>query len=580
MNCLKCNKEIQEDYNLCPYCGTKVIKNGILCPHCNEVVDGSFEVCSNCGKRFDGKKICWNCGIVVENDFNFCPKCACNLNSQPQKEEKKVVKPKVVAAPVKKKATKKVSISACKGKLNIIDLVKRSVVLVLAIIIFAFSFTNIFKMDFFGEISPINVGVSTFDFMDSWGMGKNYSSLKFANEYRDELIEWERIMESTDSEYYYLDATEDFLNSVNPIKFAKTELGIDTGFAVTQRVVVGIVGLLLILVALGFIIETGYGIYAAIFKKENKGVKYPVFELAIGIFYIIAHTFKINYALIQVGPGSGFTTIVVLAMVSAFIKFIYLAYENLKESEYQNWLEPALRVGRIALIIVAMFFVTAPVIKVDVKDPTTDTTYETVFKYSPYDLISYELALSQDMKVEEINKKTGSEYADYYNEVIEELAWGDYEGYGDLYYDTSKFVLSPMPIPSRVWNGQDMSILVALSSVQIVTLALLVAYLGYQLSYTRKAKSGVVLFIAITGLALVVLSVAGYSIYSETMEKFKIKSVEDIKYGLLPAIGLSLMFVAGLLDIKKKEAEALDEEEIIDGIVNIELANQDINIEE
>jgi hypothetical protein len=85
-------------------------------------------------------------------------------------------------------------------------------------------------------------------------------------------------------------------------------------------------------------------------------------------------------------------------MVSAFVKFIYLAYEKLKESEYQNWLEPALRVGRIALIIVAMFFVTAPVIKVDVKDPTTDTTYETVFKYSPYDLISYELSLSQDMK--------------------------------------------------------------------------------------------------------------------------------------------------------------------------------------
>lgn len=45
--CRKCGHEIQDDFNVCPYCGS----------------------------RQDNKITCQNCGAIVEDDVAFCPRC-------------------------------------------------------------------------------------------------------------------------------------------------------------------------------------------------------------------------------------------------------------------------------------------------------------------------------------------------------------------------------------------------------------------------------------------------------------------------------------------------------------------------
>ena len=64
--CLSCGKLLQEDFNVCPYCG-KLIK--ITCAKCGKVLEEGYNTCPYCGQKVNGKSIRSN-EISGSNDFS------------------------------------------------------------------------------------------------------------------------------------------------------------------------------------------------------------------------------------------------------------------------------------------------------------------------------------------------------------------------------------------------------------------------------------------------------------------------------------------------------------------------------
>ena len=67
-NCKNCGKKLEDDYKLCPYCGTA--KH--ICAYCGKELKVGFEVCPYCGKDV---YTCSKCNTCVKEEDKKCPNC-------------------------------------------------------------------------------------------------------------------------------------------------------------------------------------------------------------------------------------------------------------------------------------------------------------------------------------------------------------------------------------------------------------------------------------------------------------------------------------------------------------------------
>lgn len=73
-NCSNCGKQIDGNFEFCPYCGAKV-ENQKKCAVCGTVLNDDYLFCPVCGSSVSGEKICPSCGKKAEGEFGFCPHC-------------------------------------------------------------------------------------------------------------------------------------------------------------------------------------------------------------------------------------------------------------------------------------------------------------------------------------------------------------------------------------------------------------------------------------------------------------------------------------------------------------------------
>ena len=51
----------------------------VLCPNCNRSFDNDFEFCPYCGSKKPQAKVCPRCALETYEEFSFCPKCGAEL---------------------------------------------------------------------------------------------------------------------------------------------------------------------------------------------------------------------------------------------------------------------------------------------------------------------------------------------------------------------------------------------------------------------------------------------------------------------------------------------------------------------
>ena len=69
MQCENCHREIDEDVNYCPYCGSKV--GSRECPKCHNSVSEQDKFCSRCGQPLDD----YSTETTFRNDYYEINKC-------------------------------------------------------------------------------------------------------------------------------------------------------------------------------------------------------------------------------------------------------------------------------------------------------------------------------------------------------------------------------------------------------------------------------------------------------------------------------------------------------------------------
>ncbi|NUN10838.1 MAG: tetratricopeptide repeat protein [Ignavibacteriaceae bacterium] len=104
VSCGGCRKEISEDYNFCPYCGSEVSRaEEPVQEQPTQAVAGEYIVCALCGDETPaGNQTCNGCGSVLEGKKI--------LRETPVLPEKKPVKEVKVQKPAQKQAKAKVKV--------------------------------------------------------------------------------------------------------------------------------------------------------------------------------------------------------------------------------------------------------------------------------------------------------------------------------------------------------------------------------------------------------------------------------------------------------------------------------------
>ena len=118
------------------------------CPHCNAEIDNDSKFCPECGKEIILETLCPVCGQKNSIKAIFCKSCGHRLKDQPKKAEapKKEEKPKVESKEDKNKF--------------LFSIISMSSMLLLIVLIFAFSFAPFLKDDFYPASEFTAIGFS------------------------------------------------------------------------------------------------------------------------------------------------------------------------------------------------------------------------------------------------------------------------------------------------------------------------------------------------------------------------------------------------------------------------------------
>lgn len=548
MKCIKCEKEIQEDFKVCPYCGAKIVHNPVICPNCDNVVSGDYEICSECGSRLDGKKVCSHCGALVEEDYKFCPTCAKSLIEV--KQEKKESKPK---APKEVIATKIKDIKDfVKSPTYLIKVIGKTLITMFALLIFVFSMCKTTKFEVESLMLDIETKVnieaetSVWDTLGAAFNKKNYDFKAFKDEYYADYFEFVERSGEAESDYEYIEVYEDFLEDVNPYKFAQAQFAeYDTIDMKPILIVRAIVGIATVIASAGFLVYSSLDLYKTITKKNKDKNALPVFEfLLIGLFILnSAFNMKLKTAFTRNGGLS--IAVLVLACVCIVLKYGFNQYEKYQERKF-DLVKTGISLVKITLASIAIglsFLATTTVTYsyVDEIEPS-QLTYD----YNMVDYISYEF-LAQDEKYTDKEKYTSSIYDEAIAETVLTCNSEDFVGCEDS--EGVKLTLNPHSIgnqvkPSFLQGKINTNLFVVASYINLLAALFLVVYIYLEIIESKKGNKLSTLLVA-TGLTIAgfALNIVANNNYFDIIKNLKLVSIREVSVVSAGSI-VRLVFVA------------------------------------
>ena len=491
MKCIKCEKEIDSQFKVCPYCGTEVLEDGVLCKFCEAVNHKDHIYCNECGRRVDGRLICNNCKTIVERDYAYCPNCASPITTNKTVKTVKV-----------EKANQPVEVSK---RFKTVTFYKYIALTTLSLLMFIFSFLNIFSMkinvsEIYGAESPtVTVNYSVFDALSGALVDENYSYKDFKIEFQDEILDIERHFEDWE-DYYEEDAEilmeEELMNRTNVFKYFKAvshESGVVSSVVMTpfvndQAILNSVIGLCLIVTTLGMLILSTYKLARFSFDGKETKFSFPIFELLVFVLFLLNSKMSFNMFFSFVNGGL-FITIMILALVYALTNVVHNIVLQIKDKEAKAI--NLLAMPKMILCIVALVLCFSSTISLVYRG---EEHYQKV-SYTNRELYTYYVA----------NDKSEDGYSDKY--TVSEFNGMMIEGVDE--YETPtlvKLIGNPVILTSDIKNVEtNIDVTFILSIVTEIILMVAIAYYLFAITDLKGSKNKYISLLVVFTLSLTVM---------------------------------------------------------------------------
>lgn len=498
MKCIKCEKEIDSQFKVCPYCGTEVLEDGVLCKFCEAVNHKDHIYCNECGRRVDGRLICDNCKTIVERDYAYCPNCASPITTN------KTIK--TVKKQVKVEKTEQ-TVEANK-RFKSVSFYKYLVLTTLSLLMFIFSFLNIFSMkidmsEMLGEKVPtVSVKYSAFDALSGALADENYSYKDFELDYQEELLDIYRKYDNyEDWEIEYEGYAEilmeqEIMNRTNVFKYLKATNNagsIITSSAVAsfisdQAILNSVIGLCLIVATLGLLVLSSYKLIRFSVKGKETKFSLPIFELFVVVLFLVNAKMSFNVYFDFVNGGL-FVTTMILAIAYTLTNVIHniVLQINNKEAKAIN----LLAIPKMILCIVALVLCFSSTISLVYRG---EDHYQKA-SYTNRELYSFYVANSKGEDIYS-EKYTVSEFNSLMMEGVDE-----YETPGLV-----KLIGNPVILTSDIKNVEtNIDVTFILSIVTEIVLVVAIAYYLFAITDLKGSKNKYISLLVVFTLSLTVM---------------------------------------------------------------------------
>lgn len=535
MKCIKCQGEVQEGYKVCPYCGAKMVKNPVICPSCNNVVCGDYEICSECGKRLDGKKVCPHCGSIVEDDFKFCPMCAKEIDVVDTKKEK-VIK-------VSKSENNSSRFTDFKKMITspyyVIKVSGKALITLFATLIFIFSMckTSTIEMDLdsvlVSEMYTIDEDVSIWDTLGATFTKKDYNDADFEKEYYRAVAEYEYRTTNSESFYDSIDAMEEFLEEVNPLKYLKAEMNETNGATMNPHLIIrSVIGVLTIVASFGFLVYSALDLYKAI-RGENLNKKnLMAFEFLIIGAFVLMCAFEVNLGIAVVKNSGLAIAMLIIACVSVVIKFGLNIYQDCQEGK-ENFIISGLSIIKSALATVAICLCFSSITTITYASIEKDAkNSQMIMEYNMVDYLSYELLEKGDYYNKTSDKESVSEYDEYIEAMVRECS--EVGSYLCEDSEAIKLFVNPHTMANKVKTSalqQDINtdVFIVAAFVNLTAAIFLVIYIYLELSGAKKGNK-IATYVVALNLVVIgfILNINANNHYFDIITNLKMLSIREV----------------------------------------------------
>lgn len=373
--CQNCGFENKATARFCVKCGGNLEKR---CPACGNVLGEVELYCSVCGARTDGKIFCTACGTQNDGENLYCADCGAALSRTPA--QRPGVQPVAQPAPAKNKPPKAATAASRNAKRiadRVLSIVRASVVMALAIVMFIMSFFSVHKMNV-GEITS-EMGYSSLDsvMVDFSSIDVIEGAFAFADPdtMEEKILDFKAFVvdHTSETEQKILDnaytntlqATAILARMVekyNVFRFmAIDEITDYAPAAVTELWISAALSLLYIAASGVFLVFSVIDFIQTLRKKNRpKGLlksNLLLLASAIGFAFILTMTFEGR-------AGFGLTTILVLSIISLVLEIgcrIFVGELKFSKAKLFNYISA----GAGAVIVLVMLLLAGtPLIKV------------------------------------------------------------------------------------------------------------------------------------------------------------------------------------------------------------------------